>query len=644
MQIFILMPWIVLSQSNNKLLSDSENKQIDKALLKLMMTRKDAEFAKIYKDDPTILPMVKTIISSPFEAPDISSYIHQIAVSSAKPSDLLLLAVEILNIKVDDTPSSDKTLSHLNSQTNNEDSNVGAGSKPAQQPCEQRIATLCSDSNTNRSNDQDLIKDTKLKDLPKNLMSAIMDLTTSIDEYYPLFQKSYKNLEHSDLEFIMQKFSFYLDPGINENIDDKTVEAEMKKIKETIAKTDMKSILSSSLDIIKKAEEFDKKAATIIIPEKSEFNAMVFSKSWGNLYIGTKADDRYVIDKPSVIVDFGGDDHYIFKGDLKELGFCLVLDLGGNDIYEYQNPQIGFNMIIDSAGDDLYKGDKFCIGSGILGVSILWDESGNDIYTSDFASQGFGAAGIGILIDNKGNDHYIASALSQGVSSFAGFALLLDRSGNDSYNAGGKYPDSLRDPNYYISMSQGFALGMRNFISGGMGVLIDDDGSDCYNAGIFGQGAGYWHSTGILWDNSGNDNYISHQYSQGCGIHSGSGILVDISGVDSYNSYSQAQGCGYDLSVGFLIDKSGNDSYFGEKNVQGAGIHNSFAFFMDSSGTDRYISDEDLTSQGYADFYRDFGGIGIFIDLSGKDIIIPQKKKEADFWSLSPYGIGYDGE
>ncbi|MBU1625913.1 hypothetical protein KKB18_00935, partial [bacterium] len=465
----------------------------------------------------------------------------------------------------------------------------------------------------------------------------------AIDLAYKEIEEGYKNLDVNDSNFIKWQIDPIFNLGTKTNEDEDQIAKDIYKIKDISKKIQLAKIISATHLLLNASREFE----YMILSAPQVMNWIIENKiitnSWGKIEISGRNNDKH-IDGSTIIIDLGGDDNYDITGSSEEKKLVLIIDLFGNDNYKVGASSSGITIIIDSSGNDIYVGNGFCLGAGIIGAGVIWDKGGDDIYKSDFASLGFGALGIGLLVDDGGNDLYTSLALSQGASILSGLGILLDRAGNDIYRAGDKYPDDIRDPKYYLSMSQGFGFGLRPFTSGGLGILIDDDGSDKYIGGVFGQGAGYWHSAGLLWDNSGDDYYISRQYSQGCGIHSGFGMLVDIDGNDTYNSYSQAQGCGYDLSVGFLIDKGGDDTYIGEWHVQGAGARNSFAFFLDSSGRDRYIAGEDGTSRGYADRYRDYGGIGLFLDMKGNDIFIPQKPTKDNFWSYNPFSAAFDGE
>lgn len=325
------------------------------------------------------------------------------------------------------------------------------------------------------------------------------------------------------------------------------------------------------------------------------------------------------------IIDFGGNDVYIPETSAYS-GISCIIDLGGNDFYSStENFSLagGFyssSFIFDKSGNDIYQAKGFGnLGAAIAGIAILLDEEGNDIYRSDMFSQGAGCFGLGLLIDKEGNDIYLANSYSQGFGLTMGTGCIMDNHGNDSYLAEMTSLDIGRYEDHYISMSQGYGFGLRPYYAGGIGLIIESEGNDIYNSDIFGQGGGYWYGLGVIIDKSGHDKYNGYQYSQGAGIHLATGILKDHEGWDFYSSNGVSQGCGHDFGLGLLWDKSGNDNYSSYSLSQGAGNANGIGILIDENGTDGYLNKFPSNSRGYGNPRREFGSIGIFLDISGKD-------------------------
>ena len=380
-------------------------------------------------------------------------------------------------------------------------------------------------------------------------------------------------------------------------------------------------------------QHIDSKDWTI---EKETKNGRIAIGGWGaNTYSG----DYYFI------LDLGGDDSYNLD---QHEGSQIIIDLDGDDTYIGREDYclgsgfFGFGILYDKAGDDLYKAKNFSLGSGLFGVGMLIDEAGQDTYFGDTHVQGAGTFGIGLLIDRGGNDNYNCALYGQAFAGPDGFGALVDYNGNDNYFAGGKYKDFLRYEDHFLSLSQGFAYGFRPRVSGGMAFLIDSCGNDIYTSDIFGQGASYWYGLGALYDISGNDKYLSFQYAQGNGTHLSLGVLMDKSGDDYYYAKGVSQGCGHDLAAGLLIDYAGNDTYQSYDLCQAAGSANGIGIFIDFLGDDTYETQKLHNTQGYGNPRRDYGSIGLFMDLTGQDHYIGNGRNNY-YWIIdSKWGIGMD--
>lgn len=341
--------------------------------------------------------------------------------------------------------------------------------------------------------------------------------------------------------------------------------------------------------------------------------------------IGGKGKNYYK-GKFNLIIDYGGDDVYELENDnILEGNTCVIIDYSGNDTYTALDDYalacglFSFSYLLDMEGDDLYKGKSVTLGAGVCGLGILEDRSGNDIYYSNSFSIGAGAFGIGLVLDNKGNDIYSANTYSQGFGMTEGAGAIVDNSGNDSYLINSLSLDMGRYEDHFVSMCQGYGLGLRPYYAGGVGLIIEGSGNDIYTTDIFGQGGAYWYGLGGIIDKSGHDKYNSYQYGQGAGIHLAVGILKDYDGWDFYSSNGVSQGCGHDYGVGILDDVKGNDNYSAYSLSQGAGNANGIGILLDRSGRDGYLNKEPFNTRGYGNPRREYGSIGLFTDASGQD-------------------------
>jgi hypothetical protein len=362
------------------------------------------------------------------------------------------------------------------------------------------------------------------------------------------------------------------------------------------------------------------------------------------------SDNDYYCGDYRFIFDFGGDDVYDLSYDPDKPHGVIIIDLGGDDRYRaktdfaFGSGCFSVGLLLDLEGDDRYDGKSFGLGSGYFGLGLLYDVSGDDRYDGDTHVQGAGTFGIGLLIDEAGRDIYNGAVYCQGFGFVEGIGLIYDTDGSDSYYAGGKYKDILRYEDHYLSLSQGFGYGMRPWMSGGIGAIIDLKGNDSYYSDIFGQGASYWWSLGLIYDSSGNDNYQSFQYAQGSAAHMALGILIDDYGSDVYFGKGLMHGCGHDYSCAVLLDRHGDDTYTAYDLSQGAGSANGVGALIDNEGDDRYFIKNPKNSQGYGNPRRDFGSIGLLIDLGGADQYCGNGRDNFYWRTASKWGGGMDIE
>jgi hypothetical protein len=332
----------------------------------------------------------------------------------------------------------------------------------------------------------------------------------------------------------------------------------------------------------------------------------------------------------AIIIDLGGDDVYelshspFMKGGFAN-NFSCIIDISGNDFYSSNSNYslagslFSSGFIFDKAGDDTYNGKDVSLGSAIGGLGLLYDESGNDTYHGIYFTIGAASFGAGAVVDRSGNDFYIANSYGEGFGMTEGIGVIVDNTGNDSYLVDARSLDIGRYNDHYVSMCQGYGLGLRPFYAGGIGLIIEGEGNDIYNCDIFGQGGAYWYSLGAIVDKSGHDKYNGYQYAQGAGIHLAVGLLKDYDGWDFYQSDGVSQGCGHDFGFGLLYDVKGNDNYSAYSLSQGAGNADGIGMLIDESGLDGYLSKDMNNTRGYGNPRREYGSIGVFLDMSGND-------------------------
>lgn len=308
---------------------------------------------------------------------------------------------------------------------------------------------------------------------------------------------------------------------------------------------------------------------------------------------------------------------------LRGVPLAAVIDLGGDDHYEGPagSAMFGVCVVVDAAGRDSYFSDFWGQGAAVCGVGWLLDFAGDDRYDAATLAQGAAGCGVGVLRDGAGNDIYNLGVCGQGFAFFKGFGLLNDAEGSDRFLAGNRENDWDRNSGRFLSLAQGFSIGIRGFAGGGIGALVDRSGNDTYVADVYGQGASYWYSAGLLIDAGGIDNYTVYQYGQGTGIHLSLGLLADFEGNDRYTGYILSQGTGHDFGVGMLFDHAGDDTYVADHHAQGRALNTSVGVLVDSAGDDGYFARQNHRAQGIGNNgdTRETGSIALLVDGGGKD-------------------------
>lgn len=350
----------------------------------------------------------------------------------------------------------------------------------------------------------------------------------------------------------------------------------------------------------------------------------------GPIVLGTPGDDEYA-ERALLIFDPGGDDVYSGAAGIADgragSRLAVIVDLCGNDRYAGSSllgpgtALFGAAVLLDAHGNDVHQQAYTGAAAAFCGTAWLEDCAGNDTYRAGGFAQAAATWGAAIFYERGGDDVYEVGLAGQACSGVMAFALLADRAGNDRYLAGGREPDHERNDDRYLSLAQGFSIGLRPWAGGGVAALVDLAGNDTYQADIFGQGASYWYGAGLLLDAAGNDTYRLFQYGQGAGIHLSCGLLADYAGHDDYTGRTLVQGAAHDYGVGLLFDREGDDTYTAGVHAQGRAMNNALALLLDSAGDDAYFARQSDQCQGIGNDggYRDYGSLALLLDLAGGD-------------------------
>lgn len=350
----------------------------------------------------------------------------------------------------------------------------------------------------------------------------------------------------------------------------------------------------------------------------------------GKVRIAGRGDDNYS-DRALLILSPGGRNTYhgeagVANG-LRSQRLAAIIDLDGPDTYRSTSllspgsALFGVSVVVDQAGHDTWRAAYAGQGFGCYGVAWVEDEAGDDDYEARAFAQGASVLGLGVLRDHAGNDVYDVGQQGQACAVLPGLAALVDRAGTDRYLAGGRDPDYERNDDRFLSLAQGFAIGMRPFAGGGVAMLADLGGNDTYVADVYGQGVSYYYSAAFLFDGTGHDSYTVHHYGQGSGIHLSLGLLADFAGDDTYRGGVLAQGAAHDFAVGGLLDRAGRDTYVADHDSQGHGMNNALGWLLDGAGDDVYVARDTTNSQGIGNTggERECGSLGLLLDLGGTD-------------------------
>ncbi|MDX1434426.1 MAG: hypothetical protein R3286_18430 [Gammaproteobacteria bacterium] len=298
--------------------------------------------------------------------------------------------------------------------------------------------------------------------------------------------------------------------------------------------------------------------------DDDHYQSLRMSQGYAHLGVGVLYDaggnDRYLSEAASqgaalfgigLAIDAGaGDDlrraFAYSQGFAYVGGFGLLLDGGGDDVYECHHGQTSAGgryvypssqmrgeanqSMCQGAAQGLRDDARALFASG--GLGILRDVGGDDIYEAGLFAQGSGYwQAVGILSDGAGNDHYDAFYYAQGGSAHYAIGLLADDGdGDDRFN-------TLRAPRFMqLGAGHDYAVG----------VLINEGGDDVYRFAGLAVGASNCNGIGIFVDNGGDDSYrASSDYGSGMGNVSEE-CLETRSGA---------------VSIGIMIDAGGDDRY-----------------------------------------------------------------------------------
>lgn len=353
---------------------------------------------------------------------------------------------------------------------------------------------------------------------------------------------------------------------------------------------------------------------------------------WGTVLVDTTGqDNQHRLQRPWLVLDVGGNDHYQFELPVEgtHQGVRLLLDHGGHDRYRSRAPGsdpsgavLGLALLWDTEGDDDYQAGWLAQGAAVLGAALHIDDAGHNRYRASGMAQGFALTGDALLLGSPGDDDHRALTQAQASAGPGGLALLLDPGGNDRYHLGNEvlvWPSS-QLPDRNASLGQGTGYG--SAAGSGLALLIDAAGDDSYRAQVFAQGAGLRQGLGALLDLGGHNRLQAAWYAMGAAAHGGVGLLWAAgAGDDSYAaSHVSAMGAGHDGAVGLLVDGGGHDHFVLGDLGLGAAHDGGHGVLVRTGGTASYRF-TGTACRGMGTAHASAGamdvGMGLWVDATG---------------------------
>lgn len=309
----------------------------------------------------------------------------------------------------------------------------------------------------------------------------------------------------------------------------------------------------------------------------------------------------------SVCIDIGGDDTYNPLDDPDDVD--RNFEPSNDNTAQQGTGRFGIGMLVDFGGVDNYTGVRMAQGCAVFGAGILADYGGaGDTYSFEALGQGGAFGGIGLLYDDGGADNYTCYSMAQGYGGIYGVGYLVDAgTEGDTYLAivdGNPEMPEYDATDVYgsnLSIAQGAAWGARR---DWINLVADPDSWRVLASG----------GQGLLYDEGGDDSYTCGTFGQGFGLYEGMGVLIDLEGNDVHSGHWYTQGATAHAAVGAVYDIFGDDTWDNEVSVGIGGAHDmSVSWFFDIFGDDTYNASGLAVGTGLDNSF------GYFLDYFGDD-------------------------
>ena len=562
------------------------------------------------------LPFFRAVMARPLSAPYRAGMLAQsYAEAVTSPHALMGLTGAVAGLKVE--RSMESTLGRLE-----------AGLRDATDPLAASLV-LMAPLATKGSSWPPALPD--FTELPNPLRFELALVLSAISQSHQFLQRAFARLPSTATPALLRRQAF----------DGLFLPLEEPDFRQLLGLVEREALLAGMLDLVAAVERLQHFVTTA--PQLPAV-AWALDTPMGQIVVDTTGrNNRHQLKDALLVLDVGGDDEYEFLPPSDGHRISVLLDHQGNDRYVTRAPgadpssaTLGFGILWDTGGDDVYLGTQQAQASALFGAALLVDGGGNNQFIASGHSQGQAIGGFAVLLSSPGNDQFTAQTHSQASAGPQGVAVLIDPAGNDRYtlNDTPLIRPSPQLPEHNTSMGQGAGYGVRADFSdgrstaGGIGILLDLGGDDHYVAQVFAQGAGYYEGLGLLVDGGGNDHFGAAWYAMGAAAHKAAGMLLKRgTGDDSYRaSHSISLGAAHDFSVGIFLDEAGNDDYTVGDLGLGAAHDNSTALFVDAAGDDRYQVTSTACRALGAAVISEWGtlrenllNLGLFMDLGGAD-------------------------
>lgn len=467
--------------------------------------------------------------------------------------------------------------------------------------------------------------------LPKPLRYELARILAAMSQSHQFLQRAFERFPPGVTPELLRR----------QALDGRLTPFEAPDYRQLLPLVEREAVLAGMLDLVGAVEHLQ-----VFVKNEPALPRVAWSLQtpFGWIVVDTTGrNNHHQLKDPLLVLDVGGDDVYEFLAPSDTHTISVLLDDGGNDRYVTAAPgadpssaTLGYGILWDTEGDDRYEGTLQAQASALFGAALLVDGGGSNRFVASSHSQAHAIGGVAVLASGGGDDEYTAQTYSQASGGPGGVAVLVDSGGNDHYvlNNTPLVRASPQLPDRNTSMGQGAGYGMRGVFfdgrstAGGIGLLLDLAGNDRYEAQVFAQGVGYYEGLGMLLDDGGNDSFESAWYAMGAAVHYAAGILLKRGvGNDVYrSSHEIALGSAQDLSVGVFVDEGGDDEYSVGQLSLGVANANSTGIFVDAAGNDRYTVASPTCRALGAAYVPEWGNaretlpsLGLFMDLGGVD-------------------------